>query len=100
MRPLTPVNPSARVVLGVGFFVVFFAVWAAVTLGGFVSKTFLADPISMVASGWTLVQQGFLQDIGMTVWRVLGGFAIAAVLALPPSSRSRATCPPRRSFRS
>ena len=26
---------------------------------------------------------GFANDIGMTVWRVLGGFVIAAVLALP-----------------
>jgi NitT/TauT family transport system permease protein len=26
---------------------------------------------------------GFAGDIGMTVWRVLGGFAIAAVLAVP-----------------
>ena len=26
---------------------------------------------------------GFAHDIGMTVWRVLGGFVIAAVLALP-----------------
>jgi len=83
MKPLTPVEPGARVALGIGFFILFFVAWGAVTLGGLVSKTFLADPLSMVASGWTLVRHGFLQDIGMTVWRVLGGFAIAAALALP-----------------
>src|SRR5215467_986069 len=83
MKPLTPVQPGARAALGIGFFVVFFAAWGAVTLSGLVSKTFLADPLSMVASGWTLVQEGFLRDIAMTVWRVLGGFAIAAVIALP-----------------
>jgi NitT/TauT family transport system permease protein len=83
MKPLTPVDSTARIALGIGFFVLFFAVWGAFTLGGFVSKTFLADPLSMFASGWTLVQQGFLHDIGMTVWRVLGGFAIAAIVALP-----------------
>ena len=66
------------------FFVVFVAVWAAATLGGFVSKTFLADPITMVRSGWTLLtEMGFAYDIGMTVWRVLGGFVLAALLALP-----------------
>src|SRR5205085_5436306 len=41
-------------------------------------------PLSMVASGWTLLaQMGFAHDIGMTVWRVVGGFVIAALLALP-----------------
>jgi NitT/TauT family transport system permease protein len=84
MRPLRAVAPGARVALGVAFFVVFVAVWAAATLGGFVSKTFLADPITMVRSGWTLLtQMGFAYDIGMTVWRVLGGFVLAALLALP-----------------
>jgi NitT/TauT family transport system permease protein len=84
MKPLTPVAPVTRIVLGVAFFVLFFAVWAAVTLGGLVPKTFLADPLTMLASGWTLlVEFDFLHDIGMTVWRVVGGFLIAAFFALP-----------------
>ena len=84
MKPLTPVSPGAKVALGVAFFVVFFAVWSVATFGGFVQKTFLADPVSMFRSGWTLlVEHGFAVDIGMTVWRVVGGFVIAAALALP-----------------
>ncbi|HSI54885.1 MAG TPA: ABC transporter permease [Ramlibacter sp.] len=84
MKPLQPVSPGARIALGISFFVLFFAVWAVATLGGFVSKTFLADPITMVRSGYDLlVHQGFIKDIGMTVWRVLGGFVIAALLAVP-----------------
>ena len=84
LRPLQPVASGTRVALGIAFFVVFVLVWAAVTLGGIVPKTFLADPLTMVASGWDLLaNQGFAKDIGMTVWRVLGGFAIAAGLALP-----------------
>ena len=84
MKPLEPVAPGTRVVLGVSFFILFFAVWAAATFGGFVSKTFLADPWTMVKSGYDLLaNQGFIKDIGMTVWRVLGGFAIAAALAVP-----------------
>ena len=84
MTPLKAVAPGARIALGVAFFVVFVAVWAAATLGGFVSKTFLADPITMVRSGWTLLtQMNFAHDIGMTVWRVVGGFVLAALLALP-----------------
>jgi NitT/TauT family transport system permease protein len=84
MKPLVPVAPGTRTLLGVAFFVLFVAVWAGVTFGGLVSKTFLADPLTMLKSGWTLLtEMGFAVDIGMTVWRVLGGFVIAAALALP-----------------
>jgi NitT/TauT family transport system permease protein len=84
VKPLQAVAPGARVALGVAFFVVFVALWALATFGGFVSKTFLADPLTMLKSGWTLlVDMGFAKDIGMTVWRVLGGFVIAALIALP-----------------
>jgi NitT/TauT family transport system permease protein len=84
MKPLTAVAPGARLALGISFFVVFFLVWAGATFGGFVSKTFLADPVTMVRSGYDLLlNQGFVYDIGMTVWRVLGGFVIAALLAVP-----------------
>ena len=84
MKPLQPVAPGTRVALGIAFFVLFFAVWAVATLGGFVQKTFLADPVTMLKSGWVLLtEMDFAEDIGMTVWRVLGGFAIAAALALP-----------------
>ena len=84
MRPLQPVSQGARVALGLAFFVLFFAAWAFATLGGYVSKTFLADPITMVRDGWILlVKFGFLHDIAMTVWRVLGGFILAAIIAVP-----------------
>ena len=83
-RPFEPVSPSVRVVLGVAFFVVFVAAWAAATLGGWVSSTFLADPLTMLRDGYVLLTRfGFATDIGMTVWRVLGGFAVAAVVAVP-----------------
>ena len=84
MRPLQPVGAGARVALGVGFFVVFVAVWAFATLGGYVSKTFLADPLTMLDDGWTLLSKhAFATDIGVTIWRVFGGFVLAAVLAVP-----------------
>ncbi len=84
MKPLREISPGRRDALGLAFFVLFFAVWAVATLGGFVPKTFLADPIAMVRSGWVLLaEQGFAKDIGFTVWRVLGGFVLAALLAVP-----------------
>ena len=84
MKPLTPVEPATRAVLGISFFVLFVAAWSYATFGGFVSKTFLANPWTMLNDGWWLLtKQGFLFDIGMTIWRVLGGFIIAVLVALP-----------------
>ena len=84
MRPLVPVSAAAALALGVGFFVVFVAAWAVATLGGFVNRTFLADPLTMVSSGWQLLTvHGFARDIGVTIWRVFGGFLLAAVIGVP-----------------
>jgi NitT/TauT family transport system permease protein len=84
MKPLAPVSNTAKVLLGLAFFVLFFAGWAYATLGGYVSKTFLADPLTMLGDGRMLiVQYGFLADIAVTIWRVLGGFILAALVAVP-----------------
>ncbi|MDB5530129.1 MAG: transporter permease [Devosia sp.] len=84
MKPLAPISSSARITLGIAFFVLFVAAWSYATFGGFVSKTFLANPLTMLNDGWDLLtKQGFLTDIGMTIWRVIGGFVLAAVFAVP-----------------
>ena len=84
MKPLEPVSTAAKLVLGVAFFVAFVAAWSVATFGGFVPKTFLADPLTMVREGYELfARHGFIKDVGLTVWRVVGGFAIAAALAVP-----------------
>lgn len=84
MAPLEPVSPTMKWVLGTGFFVLFVVIWSIVTLGGFVSPTFLASPMTMVREGITLfTEYDFLNDIGMTVWRVMGGFILASIVAVP-----------------
>lgn len=84
MRPLEPVSDGRKVLLGLSFFVLFFSAWAVATLGGFVSKTFLADPVTMLKDGWLLLTKfGFAADIGITIWRVVGGFVLAAIIAVP-----------------
>jgi NitT/TauT family transport system permease protein len=84
MRPLEPIGPSPRIALGILFFVVVVVAWSFATFGGYVSKTFLADPLTMLRDGWLLfTQYDFLHDIGMTVWRVVGGFVLAAIVAVP-----------------
>src|SRR5258708_13368389 len=38
----------------------------------------------MLQEGWELLTRHvFLFDIGMTIWRVIGGFALAAIIAVP-----------------
>ena len=84
MTPLKPVGPGARVALGLAFFVLFFVAWSIATLGGYVSPTFLADPFTMVREGVNLiVQHGFIKDILITIWRVFGGFLLAAAIGIP-----------------
>src|SRR6202521_5023095 len=84
MRPLDPVTPKQRVGYGFAFFVLFVALWGLASFGGYVSKTFLATPLTMLQEGWELlIKHGFLFDIGMTIWRVVGGFVLAAIIAVP-----------------
>lgn len=84
MRPLQPVSTAARIGYGLAFFVLFVALWSVATFGGYVQRLFLADPLTMVGEGYNLmVRYGFSFDIMMTIWRVVGGFILAVIVALP-----------------
>ncbi|WP_173047865.1 ABC transporter permease [Bosea sp. ANAM02] len=84
MRPLQPVSASARIGYGLAFFALFVALWSVATFGGYVQRLFLADPLTMVGEGYSLmVRYGFGFDIMMTIWRVVGGFILAVIVALP-----------------
>ena len=84
LAPLEPISMNVRIALGLAFFVVFVSAWSFFTIGGFVSPTFLASPVTMVKEGWMLfTKYNFAYDIGMTVWRVFGGFLMAALVAVP-----------------
>ena len=84
MKLLVPVSREKRTLLGVAFFVGFVGLWALITWSGAVPKHFLASPWQTLLSGWDLfATQGFSFDVGMTIWRVVGGFLFAAVIAVP-----------------
>jgi NitT/TauT family transport system permease protein len=83
-EPLKPIPPGLRTALGVSFFVLFVAAWAVATFGGFVKPLFLADPVKTLRAGVTLfVEFGFAVDVAVTIWRVVGGFLIAAAIGVP-----------------
>jgi len=84
VKPLQPVSAPSRIGLGLAFFALFVALWSVATFGGFVQKLFLADPLTMLGEGYNLlVRYGFSFDIAMTIWRVVGGFILAVIVALP-----------------
>lgn len=84
MVPLRPVNVRHRILLGICFFILFFAVWALATFTGLISPTFLANPATMLEEGFYLFRDyGFAGDVGMTIFRVLAGFILAATLGVP-----------------
>src|SRR2546425_2241756 len=84
MTPLKPISGTRKAFYGVAFFVLFVAAWAVATFGGFVSPTFLADPLTMLREGYLLfAKYGFAKDVALTIWRVLGGFVLAAAIAVP-----------------
>src|SRR6266516_2490226 len=84
MTPLKPISGTRKAFYGVAFFVLFVAAWAVATFGGFVSSTFLADPLTMLREGYLLfAKYGFAKDVALTIWRVLGGFVLAAAVAVP-----------------
>jgi len=83
-EPLKPVSRGARITLGAAFFVLFVAAWAIVTFGGLIDGMFLKDPWYTLTTGWSLfAEYGFIKDIGITIWRVVGGFILAAIVAVP-----------------
>src|SRR5688572_32340515 len=45
---------------------------------------FLKDPLYTLRIGWDLFAEfNFIQDVGVTIWRVIGGFVLAAIVAVP-----------------
>ena len=84
LEPLKPVSRGARIVLGATFFVLFFAAWALATFGGLIDGMFLKDPLYTLRIGWDLFAEfNFIEDVGVTIWRVIGGFILAAIVAVP-----------------
>ena len=84
LEPLKPVSRGARIFLGAAFFAAFLAAWAIATFGGFIDGMFLKDPVYTLKIGVDLFAEfGFIKDVGITIWRVVGGFILAAAIAVP-----------------
>ena len=83
-EPLKPVSRTTRLALGAVFFVLFLGAWPLVTWGGFIDPMFLKTPLDTAKTGYALFAEfGFHKDVGITLFRVVGGFVLAAVVAVP-----------------
>jgi NitT/TauT family transport system permease protein len=84
MEPLKPVTHGTKLALGIAFFVLFFAAWALATYGGAIDAMFLKDPVYTLVTGYRLFAEfNFIRDVGVTIWRVVGGFILAALVGVP-----------------
>ncbi|MFQ6163894.1 ABC transporter permease [Sinorhizobium meliloti] len=80
-KPL-PVKISTA--LSVCFFVLLLAGWTLATNTGWVSDFFLPRPMQVLQAAWGMyVDNGFLWDIAVSIYRVLVGFCLAALIAVP-----------------
>lgn len=80
----TPLPKPLSLALSVTFFLILLAMWGFISAAGLVSDFFLPSPIQALGAAWDLyVNKGFLGDIGVSIYRVLVGFGLAALLAVP-----------------
>jgi NitT/TauT family transport system permease protein len=83
LTPKAAIPRRAVLVLGVAGFLVIVAVWtlAAVAID---NPSFLPTPLEVVTAWIDMFQtQGFLGDVGWSAFRIVGGFLLAAVAAVP-----------------
>ncbi len=84
LDPRAPIPRSLYVVLGLGGFAGLLVIWSLLTYGRFIDPLFLPSPGRVFRSGLDLfLELGFSTDILNSVYRVMVGFLVAAVLGVP-----------------
>jgi NitT/TauT family transport system permease protein len=68
----------------VASFVLLFGAWWAVAASGAVDPLFLPGPVAVVEQAYKwATQDNLLADTGISIYRVMAGFALSAVMAVP-----------------
>jgi NitT/TauT family transport system permease protein len=84
LSPREPIPKSLYLILALGSFAFFLVIWSILTYGGFVDPLFLPSPGRVFQAGVDLfVDLGFTTDILNSVYRVMLGFIIAALIGVP-----------------
>lgn len=79
-----PLPGKTSTVLSISFFLLLLTGWSLITDTGLVSDFFLPRPMQVLQAAWGMyVDNGFLWDIAVSIYRVLVGFCLAAIIAVP-----------------
>jgi NitT/TauT family transport system permease protein len=83
LTPKQAIPRRAVLGLGIGSFVVIFAIWSLASVA-INDPLFMPSPLR-VATAWVdmIQHQHFLDDVGWSAFRIIAGFLIAAVMAVP-----------------
>jgi NitT/TauT family transport system permease protein len=84
LSPREPIPKSLYLILALSSFAFILIIWSILTYGGFVDSLFLPSPGRVFKAGVDLFSElGFTIDILNSVYRVMMGFVIAAVIGVP-----------------
>jgi NitT/TauT family transport system permease protein len=84
LSPREPIPKSLYLILALSSFAFFLIVWSILTYGGLVDPLFLPSPGRVFQAGVDLFAElGFTTDILNSVYRVMLGFIIAALIGVP-----------------
>jgi NitT/TauT family transport system permease protein len=84
LSPREPIPKSLYLLLALSSFAFFLIVWSILTYGGLVDPLFLPSPGRVFQAGVDLfVELGFTTDILNSVYRVMLGFIVAALIGVP-----------------
>jgi NitT/TauT family transport system permease protein len=84
LSPREPIPKSLYLALALSSFAFFLVVWSILTYGGLVDPLFLPSPGKVFQAGVDLFAElGFTTDILNSVYRVMLGFFVAALIGVP-----------------
>jgi NitT/TauT family transport system permease protein len=84
LSPREPIPKSLYLILALGSCAFCLVIWSILTYGGFVDPLFLPSPGRVFQAGVDLfVELGFTTDILNSVYRVMLGFVVAALIGVP-----------------
>ncbi|MBT9553930.1 MAG: ABC transporter permease [Hydrogenophaga sp.] len=79
-----PISRRAYWVLAVTGLVTPLLMWAALAAWGGMDPTFMPSPLAVLSKTWDwALENNLLEDMGISVYRVVAGFVLSAVIALP-----------------
>jgi NitT/TauT family transport system permease protein len=84
LNPREPISKGLYIILALSSFAFFLILWSILTYGRFVDPLFLPTPGRVFKAGVDLFMElGFTTDILNSVYRVMAGFFIAAIIGVP-----------------